>query len=123
MFDPDAHLPRINLGMMYLDACLIAGIAWRDKQMNVRVVPTSAARDESVALANEIYTRVFRQVPRTIRDKHEGRKLLSGSRDKVFHQNLVPHRFGNPLSLANVDSAWTCGTWFTDRNACWPDEE
>jgi hypothetical protein len=26
MFDPDAHLPRINRGMIYLGACLIAGI-------------------------------------------------------------------------------------------------
>lgn len=26
MFDPDAHLPRINRGMVYLGACLIAGI-------------------------------------------------------------------------------------------------
>ena len=26
MFDPDAHMPRINRGMVYLGACLIAGI-------------------------------------------------------------------------------------------------
>ena len=26
MFDPDANLPRINRGMIYLVACLIAGI-------------------------------------------------------------------------------------------------
>jgi hypothetical protein len=26
MFDPDAHVPRINRGMAYLGACLIAGI-------------------------------------------------------------------------------------------------
>jgi uncharacterized protein YbbC (DUF1343 family) len=25
MFDPDAHMPRINRGMVYLGACLIAG--------------------------------------------------------------------------------------------------
>jgi hypothetical protein len=30
MFDPDAGMPRINPGMVYLGACLIAGIrlAW-----------------------------------------------------------------------------------------------
>jgi len=26
MFDPYAHIPRINKGMIYLGACLIAGI-------------------------------------------------------------------------------------------------
>ena len=26
MFDPDAHMPKINRGMVYLGACLIAGI-------------------------------------------------------------------------------------------------
>jgi len=41
MFDPDAHILRINRGMVYLGACLIAGI-WlaRKRQVNVRVVPT-----------------------------------------------------------------------------------
>jgi hypothetical protein len=28
MFDPDAHMPKINRGMVYLGACLIAGIRW-----------------------------------------------------------------------------------------------
>jgi hypothetical protein len=64
MFDPDAHMPRINRGMVYLGACLIAGIRLaREKQVNVRVVPTSHAIDESVDLAHEIYNRVFRKVP------------------------------------------------------------
>jgi hypothetical protein len=26
MFDPDAHMPRINQGMVYIGECLIAGI-------------------------------------------------------------------------------------------------
>lgn len=44
LFDPDAHLPRINRGMIYLGACLIAGIRLaRERQVNVRVVPTSQA--------------------------------------------------------------------------------
>jgi hypothetical protein len=42
MFDPDAGTLRINRGMVYLGACLIAGIRLaREKQVNVRVVPTA----------------------------------------------------------------------------------
>jgi hypothetical protein len=49
MFDPDAHMPRINRGMVYLGACLIAGIRLaRERQVNVRVVPTGKAIEESV---------------------------------------------------------------------------
>jgi hypothetical protein len=70
MFDPDAHMPRINRGMVYLGACLIAGIRLaREKQINVRVIPTSAAVDKSVDLAHEIYNRVFRKVPERIAEK------------------------------------------------------
>jgi hypothetical protein len=47
MFDPDAGMPRINRGMVYLGACLIAGIRLaREKQVNVRVIPTSQAINE-----------------------------------------------------------------------------
>jgi len=64
MFDPDAHMLRINRGMVYLGDCLIAGIRLaRERQVNVRVVPTSMAIEESVDLAHEIYNRVFRRVP------------------------------------------------------------
>jgi hypothetical protein len=67
MFDPDAHLPRINRGMIYLGACLIAGIRLaRERQINVRVIPTSHAIDESVDLAHEIFNRVFRKAPEKI---------------------------------------------------------
>jgi hypothetical protein len=39
MFDPDAHMPKINRGMVYHGACLIAGIRLaRERQVNVRVV-------------------------------------------------------------------------------------
>jgi hypothetical protein len=62
MFDPDAHMPRINRGMVYLGACLIAGIRLaRERQLNVRVVPTGKAIEESVDLAYEIFNRVFRR--------------------------------------------------------------
>jgi len=64
MFDPDANMPRINRGMVYLGACLIAGICLaRERQVNVRVVPTSQAIQESVELAYEVFNRVFRNVP------------------------------------------------------------
>ena len=62
MFDPDAGMPRINRGMVYLGACLIAGILLaREKQVNVRVIPTSQAINESVDLAHEIFNRVFQE--------------------------------------------------------------
>lgn len=66
MFNPDAHMPRINRGMVYLGAGLIAGIRLaRERQVNIRVVPTRHAIEESVDLAHEIYNRVFRKVPET----------------------------------------------------------
>lgn len=71
MFDPDAHLPRINRGMIYLGACLIAGIRLaRERQVNIRVVPTGKAIEESVDLAHEIFNRVFRKVPEKVKEIH-----------------------------------------------------
>jgi hypothetical protein len=71
MFDPDANLPRINRGMIYLGACLIAGIRLaRERQVNIRVVPTGQAIEESVDLAHEIFNRVFRKVPEQVREIH-----------------------------------------------------
>ena len=64
MFDPDAAMPRLNRSLVYLGACIIAGLRLaRERQVNVRVVPTGLAIDESVDLAHEIYNRVFRKVP------------------------------------------------------------
>jgi hypothetical protein len=71
MFDPDAHMPRINRGMVYLGACLIAGIRLaRERQVNVRVVPTRPAIEESIDLAHEVYNQVFRKVPEKVKDIH-----------------------------------------------------
>jgi hypothetical protein len=71
MFDPDAHLPRINRGMIYLGACLIAGIRLaRERQVNIRVVPTRQAIEESVDLAHEIFNRVFRKLPEQVKEIH-----------------------------------------------------
>jgi len=70
VFDPDAHLPKINRGMIYLGACLIAGIRLaRERQVNVRVITTSHAIDESVDLAYEIFNRIFRKAPGKIASK------------------------------------------------------
>jgi hypothetical protein len=70
MFDPDAHVPRINRGMIYLGACIIAGLRLaRERQVNVRVVPTIHATDESVELARELFDKVFRKVPERINGK------------------------------------------------------
>jgi hypothetical protein len=67
MFDPDAHMPRINRGMVYLGACHIAGIRLaRERQVNVRVVPTGKAIEETVDLAYEVFNRAFRRVPERI---------------------------------------------------------
>jgi hypothetical protein len=64
VFDPDAAMPRLNRSLVYLGACIIAGLRLaRERQVNVRVVPTGAAIDESVDLAHEIFIRVFRKVP------------------------------------------------------------
>ena len=67
MFDPDAGMPRLNRGMVYLGACLIAGIRLaRERQVNMRVIQTTTAIDESIDLAHEIYNRVFRKVPQKL---------------------------------------------------------
>ena len=67
MFDPDAGMPRLNRGMVYLGACLIAGIRLaRERQVNIRVIQTTTAIDESIDLAHEIYNRVFRKVPQKL---------------------------------------------------------
>ena len=70
MFDPDAAMPRLNKNMVYLGACLIAGIRLaRERQVNTRVIPTRAAIEESVELAHEIFNKVFRRVPERIAQK------------------------------------------------------
>ncbi len=67
MFDPDANMPRMNRGMIYLGACLIAGIRLaRERQVNTQVIPTRHAIEESVDLAHEIFNRVFRKVPEKV---------------------------------------------------------
>ena len=64
MFNPDAHIPRANRSLIYFGACIIAGLRLaRERQVSVRVIPTSHAIDESCDLTHEIFSRVFRKVP------------------------------------------------------------
>jgi hypothetical protein len=63
-------MPESIVGMVYIGACLIAGIRLaRERQVNVRVVPTGKAIEESVDLAYEIFNRVFRKMPAKIEEK------------------------------------------------------
>jgi hypothetical protein len=67
MFDPNAHVPRPNRNLIYFGACIIAGLRLaRERQVNVRVIPISTAVDESVELAHDIYSRVFRIMPKAM---------------------------------------------------------
>jgi hypothetical protein len=70
MFDPNAALPKPNRSLIYFGACIIAGLRLaREKQVNIRVIPTGNAIDESVDLAHEIFNRVFRKVPERMNSK------------------------------------------------------
>ena len=52
-------------------SCLIAGIRLaRKRQVNIRVVPTREAIEESVDLAHGIFNRIFRKVPAEVREIH-----------------------------------------------------
>jgi hypothetical protein len=67
MWDQYSKIPRPQRSLIYFGACLIAGIrVARENQVNVRVLPTIAAIDESVELAQEIFNRVFLKVPERI---------------------------------------------------------
>ena len=62
MFDPERHLPRPDPRLIYLGACIIVGLRLaRAAQVNVRVIPTSHAVQESIDLAREVFERVFKR--------------------------------------------------------------
>ena len=59
--------------MVYLGACLIAGIRLaRERQVNVRVVPTGKAIEESVDLAQKSITACFGECRKNPRPLTEG---------------------------------------------------
>lgn len=69
IFDPFEKLPLPNQAMVYLGACLIAGIRLaREKQVNIGVIPTIHAIDESIDVAWEVFAKVFRKVPHRMED-------------------------------------------------------
>ncbi len=71
MFDPDSQLPRPNRNLVYFEACIIAGLRLaREKQVNVRVIPIREAVEESVELAHDIYSHVFRKTPKAMEKVH-----------------------------------------------------
>ncbi|NYF91565.1 hypothetical protein RBB79_18100 [Tunturiibacter empetritectus] len=71
MFDPDAHTPRPNRNLIYYGACIIAGLRLaRQNQVNVRVIPIGVAVGESIELAHDIYSRVFRLMPKAMEKVH-----------------------------------------------------
>jgi hypothetical protein len=60
-------MPRLNRSLIYLGACVIAGLRLaREKQVNVRVVPTRVAIEESGDMAHEVFNQVFRKVQERI---------------------------------------------------------
>jgi hypothetical protein len=64
---PNANIPRPNRTLIYLGACMIAGIRLaRERQVNARVIPTAKAIEESCDLAHEVCNRVFRRVPEKV---------------------------------------------------------
>jgi hypothetical protein len=71
MFDPDSQVPRPNRNLIYFGACIIAGLRLaRHNQVNVGVIPIRDAVDESIELAQDIYSRVFRMMPKAMEKVH-----------------------------------------------------
>jgi hypothetical protein len=63
-------MPRMNRTPVCLGACILAGLRLaREKPVNVRVIRTRTAIEESVDLAHEIFNRVFRRVPDRVEAK------------------------------------------------------
>jgi hypothetical protein len=71
MFDPDSHMPRPNRNLIYFGARILVGLRLaRQNQVNVRVIPIRDAVEESVELAHDIYSRVFRKMPKAMEKVH-----------------------------------------------------
>ena len=69
-WEPGDDMPHINKSLVYLGACVIAGLRLaREKQVNVRVVPTSHAIEKSIDMSFELFTRVYRKAARVVREK------------------------------------------------------
>ena len=70
MFDPDSQMPRPNRNRSILGPASSGLRLARQNQVNVRVIPISVAVGESIELAHDIYSRVFRKVPKAMEKVH-----------------------------------------------------
>jgi len=62
VIDPEAYLPRPHKTLIYLGACLIAGMRLaRERQADPKGLQVRAAIDQSIDLSHEIFNRVFRK--------------------------------------------------------------
>ena len=62
MFDPHAHLPRVNRSLVYLGTSIVARLRLAgEQQVNLKVVPTRTVTEESVDAAHELFYRVMRK--------------------------------------------------------------
>ena len=66
---PGDGMPRMNKSLVYLGACVIAGLRLaRERQVHVAVVPTMKAIEESVDLSYELFTQVFRRAAKHVEE-------------------------------------------------------
>jgi hypothetical protein len=62
VFDPHAHLPRVNRSLVYLGTSIVARLRLAgEQQVNLKVVPTRTVTEESVDAAHELFYRVMRK--------------------------------------------------------------
>lgn len=73
MWKPYRHNHPEPPRLIYMGARLIAGIRLaRERQVNVRVLPTIHAIKESIDLAREIFREVYKDIPERVKEKgHE----------------------------------------------------
>jgi hypothetical protein len=74
--------------------------------VNVRVVPTSQAMEESVDLAHEIFNRVFRKVPEQV--KEERRAKATGCSPHSIHDSGKRAFAMMAVRSAAGPNLWTC---------------
>jgi hypothetical protein len=68
VLDPDASLLRLNRSLVYLGACVIAGLLLaREQPVNVKTVFTRVSIEESADLAHEVFYLMFRKRHRQVK--------------------------------------------------------
>ena len=108
MFDPDAGMPRLNRSLVYFDACIIAGLRLaRERQVNVRGIPTGRAIEESVDLAHEIFNALFWKVPEKLNGRPDGMCGRYGRRsDKQLIAEWMQAHFTNVSADSHLESSF-----------------